>query len=459
MHRSGILAGLLFISLCFLLVQVYLYAISLRSLKHQGFTRKISTKGLNAYKTTKEFLLIAAKYNTPLFVMDHDILEALVQYRVGPPGETNTTLGRCKYLCYNNSIRTFGVLDIRWITKGFLKDLKSSGFRSTLIVGPDPRHMSTQYLSPPNTPFHYLFESQYKTYIHLIVFYERRTSYLWHGPIQRTDLIEEPSGNWEPVWPLLQFGREFAGAYAKMEFTLIHVDRLNILVPKFPASFLNQVPQSQFIECNFRQAYNFAAVNGMDNSPEAKDFRVKAREVLVRGKRALDDIGVRFWLSSGTCLGWFRECNIIPHGLDVDFGIWITDYNSKIVSAMESHGLQLKLEFGKVEDSYELSFVRGNIKLDVFFFYEEYDHMWNGGTEYRNGNKYKYDFPKFTLCWTEFVGVRVRVPCETQSYIEANYGKDWDRKVKHWNWKESPPNVRPNGQWDAEEMQQVVKVF
>ena len=41
------------------------------------------------------------------------------------------------------------------------------------------------------------------------------------------------------------------------------------------------------------------------------------------------------------------------------------------------------------EDSFELSFQGGDIKLDMFFFYEEPDHMWNGGTQARTGNKYK----------------------------------------------------------------------
>ena len=72
---------------------------------------------------------------------------------------------------------------------------------------------------------------------------------------------------------------------------------------------------------------------------------------------------------------------------------------------------------------------------------------------------YRYDFPKFTLCWTEFVGVRVRVPCDTLSYVQANYGADWNKKVEHWNWKESPPNVRPNGQWESSEWPQVIKMF
>ena len=72
---------------------------------------------------------------------------------------------------------------------------------------------------------------------------------------------------------------------------------------------------------------------------------------------------------------------------------------------------------------------------------------------------YRYFFPNFTLCWTEFLGIRVRVPCETEAYIEANYGRSWFEPVKHWDWKRSPPNVRPNGRWADAEMDRVVQHF
>lgn len=42
-------------------------------------------------------------------------------------------------------------------------------------------------------------------------------------------------------------------------------------------------------------------------------------------------------------------------------------------------------------DSYELSFKAGEVKLDLFFFYEEGDTMWNGGTDAVTGDKLKYD--------------------------------------------------------------------
>jgi len=120
----------------------------------------------------------------------------------------------------------------------------------------------------------------------------------------------------------------------------------------------------------------------------------------------------------------------------------------------------LKHKFGKVEDSLELSFQgKDDIKLDIFFFYEETDHMWNGGTQAKTGKKFKYLFPKFTLCWTEFVDMKIHVPCETVEYIEANYGKSWKIPVKTWDWKRSPPNVRPNGIWPISEWDEVIQLY
>lgn len=43
-----------------------------------------------------------------------------------------------------------------------------------------------------------------------------------------------------------------------------------------------------------------------------------------------------------------------------------------------------------MSDSYELSFKAGEVKLDIFFFYEEGDTMWNGGTDAKTGEKLKY---------------------------------------------------------------------
>jgi fukutin len=49
------------------------------------------------------------------------------------------------------------------------------------------------------------------------------------------------------------------------------------------------------------------------------------------------------------------------------------------------------------------------------------------------------------------------VPCDTLTYILANYGADWAKPVTHWDWKASPANVKPNGMWDAALWPQVIQ--
>lgn len=61
--------------------------------------------------------------------------------------------------------------------------------------------------------------------------------------------------------------------------------------------------ESQFLECNYERAKFFYAQHPKDESEEAQRFQRKARQLLVKGKEVLDSLGVRFWLSSGTCLG------------------------------------------------------------------------------------------------------------------------------------------------------------
>ncbi|EEC16579.1 fukutin, putative [Ixodes scapularis] len=107
-----------------------------------------------------------------------------------------------------------------------------------------------------------------------------------------------------------------------------------------------------------------------------------------------------------------RQCDVIPYTTDVDIGIFIRDYKPDMVSLFSTHDLPLTHLFGK-----------------------------------------------FQLCWTEFLDLKLRVPCETERYIEANYGASWFTPLKKWDWKASPPNVEENGAWPVEEWPQVIQLF
>jgi hypothetical protein len=71
----------------------------------------------------------------------------------------------------------------------------------------------------------------------------------------------------------------------------------------------------------------------------------------------------------------------------VDLGIFITDYRSSILTAMQAQGFRLTHRFGYLNDSFELSFKLDDLKVDLFFFYvdEKANLFWNGGTQARTG--------------------------------------------------------------------------
>ncbi|NWR21147.1 FKTN protein, partial [Emberiza fucata] len=337
---------------------------------------------------------------------------------------------------------------------GLFRTAEKMGFQWLKIINKDPRLDGMDDLSGMEIPLHYIFKLASHA-IHLVVFYERSGNFLWHGPLR---LKQHMDRKFVP-FRKLHFGR-YPGAYEKPELLLVSIDDLKVQIPKNPSSFLQEMSHSRFLECRYREARAFFQLYPDDASLDAVEFRKKAKSLLHLAALTLNNLGVKFWLSSGTCLGWFRQCNVIPHSKDVDLGIFIRDYKADIIPAFQKAGLPLKHKFGKVEDSLELSFQgQDDVKLDIFFFYEEDDHIWNGGTQAKSGKKFKYLFPKFTLCWTEFVELKVHVPCETLQYVEANYGPEWKVPVKTWDWKSSPFNVQDNGIWPIDEWDNVIQIY
>ena len=71
----------------------------------------------------------------------------------------------------------------------------------------------------------------------------------------------------------------------------------------------------------------------------------------------------------------------------------------------------------------------------------------------------RYIFPKFDICWTDFLQMKIRIPCQTETYLVANYGPNWFEPVTKWDWKKSPSNVFDNGMWPKEEWKNVIQVF
>ncbi|XP_014239779.1 fukutin-like isoform X1 [Cimex lectularius] len=236
----------------------------------------------------------------------------------------------------------------------------------------------------------------------------------------------------------------------------------SFLRPKHYSRYLEDFKHSQFVPCNSSRALLFQRKfeHAAELTTSAIRFKHRAWKLLTVVRTVFDNLSIPFWLSSGTCLGYYRQCSIIPYTKDVDIGVFASNYSDRIISALEKQDIKLMLWLGELEDSLELSFRdKYGIKLDIFFFYDNGRNMWNGGTQVRTGKKFKYLFPRFELCWTLFLTIKVRVPCDTESYIRANYGPNWFFPQVTWDWKSSPYNVKENGYWPKEKLPFVIKTY
>uniref|UniRef100_A0A147BN45 Ribitol-5-phosphate transferase FKTN N-terminal domain-containing protein n=1 Tax=Ixodes ricinus TaxID=34613 RepID=A0A147BN45_IXORI len=406
------------------------------------------------WEVIKDVTGAAEQSGFPLFVLDQNALQCFVE----KPSLADRS--SCSSALREQTVVQFGSLGQFASQKeeDFTALLSKAGYRTSRLAVPNPRVLAhgLEVLIPTN-----YFVTLGDLTLHIVVFHERPGNFWWHAAAAETDRGDS-NGTGE-LWSAasaptseLRYLRR-GGAYDKVEILPLDLGGgVRTFAPARPEAFLEEQP---FVECNATRARAFHDQHGRDESPEAELFRLKVHGLLAKVQRLLDHLGVPFWISSGTCLGFYRQCDVIPYTTDVDIGIFIRDYKPDMVSLFSTHDLPLTHLFGKVEDSYELSFRDRDVKLDVFFFYEEDSYVWNGGTQARTGKKFKYVFPKFQLCWTEFLDLKLRVPCETERYIEANYGASWFTPLKKWDWKASPPNVEENGAWPVEEWPQVIQLF
>lgn len=93
--------------------------------------------------------------------------------------------------------------------------------------------------------------------------------------------------------------------------------------------------------------------------------------------------------------GYYRQCDVIPYAGDVDIGIFIQDYNYNLIEHFVAANLKLKHQFGRLNEGFELSFTLNQIKLDIFFFYDDGQNYWNGGHHIFKKNSTSYGAFKF----------------------------------------------------------------
>ena len=427
-------------------------------------------------------------------------LDAKQDSSIFPSGQSSQP-NYCKVICQEQKVTRLAALGEYLSSsklKAIKKQLEEKGYtviHLTDQAAKDAHSHDNHHDTKQTTQSHYLYQSVSKTPVpptkaslslpqtlHLIVldeklppkeghvviisvFHERLRDNWFRGKLQ-VDAADERLLYRQGVRKShLLHWTEMSTLIPKTEVDAMIMDGLVVNMPRDVSHFIHPSRELDYIECNITRAKEFHdkfPYNDKDSELN-RLFRLIVRRILFSAKEILDSLEIPFWLSSGTLLGHFRECDAFHYGMDVDIGVFIEDLEAvgmeKLIDSFSKNHLPLMHLFGMMNDSLELSFRNEDIKLDIFFFYREDSYVWNGGTSTKTGFKYKYTFPPFDLCWTNFLDLKVRIPCPTLPYIEANYGKDWFTPKRDWDWKTSPPNVSPNGQWPYHLWPQVIQSF
>ena len=106
--------------------------------------------------------------------------------------------------------------------------------------------------------------------------------------------------------------------------------------------FLVSQEDKRFIECNLKRSNEFFSKYKKEDNIEANQFRNKAYSLLLKVRHLLEDnLHIPFWLSSGTLLGYYRQCDFIVYSGDVDIGIWADDFLPEIIEVFSTNNIPL----------------------------------------------------------------------------------------------------------------------
>ena len=171
------------------------------------------------------------------------------------------------------------------------------------------------------------------------------------------------------------------------------------------------------------------------DTPEekAKSFNVKSAQFALADLASiLNEVDQKFFLVSGTLLGFEREGKLMDHDKDVDVGILGWENQFDICMALQRSGkFTLAAHFLKGTNSYYIPIMHSLTGMWIdLFLYHEVDGQWVTGVDFFFGYRQTFGFTPFELKPVKFLGVDMYVPEDTDLNLTENFG----------NWRVSDPS-------------------
>lgn len=137
----------------------------------------------------------------------------------------------------------------------------------------------------------------------------------------------------------------------------------------------------------------------------------------------LKDLGVDYWLSYGTLLGWYRERGIIAHDIDIDYAA-STDAFELIWQNRDRLPSGFKLfDTSENHNGPKLFFSYKGFDADIYFYEKREGKMYP--TLISSIPSDMIEFPQewiYPLEEVTFLGAKTKVPSAPKAYLEHCYG-------------------------------------
>ena len=158
----------------------------------------------------------------------------------------------------------------------------------------------------------------------------------------------------------------------------------------------------------------------------------------------LDSTGIDFFADMGTLLGFVRDGKPIGWDFDIDFGVIIKENNEWDIleSNLKKIGFHKDHQFRLMGDITEQTYEKNNVYVDFFNHYSDgkesycYCYYSKKGYEYSKSNQlHVRKIVSPLLNGTKRILVNdgeIRVPIESELYLESLYGKNWMVPDPNW---------------------------
>ncbi|CAD5219875.1 unnamed protein product [Bursaphelenchus xylophilus] len=228
-----------------------------------------------------------------------------------------------------------------------------------------------------------------------------------------------------------------------------------LFVPQDKASFLRKWLKSEYIACSGKGVRN----RTVDNIKRVIPLSA-VRNVMAEFRDFADANNNTAYLFGGSLLGWYRECSIIPHTTDIDYGMNHIEHSDEFEALMEKRYVVYWMQ-GAGNETGLITYHKDEVKTDLFFVFPHNDtHSYTNGFLVPEEREIRWLIPKVTrICSTNLLDNLMYVPCNAAKIILSDYGPNWmiDAPSKNYHFQSSGNNIIEGRRFNETEWERVYR--